>query len=117
MAKKSKIKESIFCYWCLVYEEELLKNTEIDRTKGCINKVLISELNKRKYQQSIFLEIENNRTGILETGTEVNFLDIQNYINDYKNKINRYEELLKYFNKNDEEVLLIGIKIKREKIQ
>lgn len=116
MVKKSKIKESIFCYWCSIYEEELLKNTEENRTEATINKVLISELNKRKYYQSIFLEIENNRRGILETGTEVNFLDIVSYIKDYKNKSNQYEKLLKYFDENDENVLLIGIKMKRDKI-
>ena len=116
MVKKSKIKESIFCYWCSIYEEELLKNTEENRTEATINKVLISELNKRKYQQSIFLEIENNRTGILETGTEVNFLDILNYIKDNENKSNQYGKLLKYFDEKNEDVLLIGIKMKRDKI-
>ena len=116
MVKKSKIKESIFCYWCSIYEEELMKSPGSDKTESCINKVLISELNKRKYQQSIFLEIENNKTGILETGTEVNFLDILNYIKDYKNKSNKYEELLKYFNEKSEYALLIGIKMKRDKI-
>lgn len=116
MVKKCKIKESIFCYWCSIYEEELLKSQESNKIESCINKVLISELNKRKYHQSIFLEIENNRTGILETGTEVNFLDIVNYIKDFKNENNGYEELLKYFNEESENVLLIGIKIKRDKI-
>ena len=115
MVKKSKIKESIFCYWCSNYEEELLKNTEENRTEATINKVLISELNKRKYQQSIFLEIENNRTGILETGTEVNFLDILKYIKDKENKSNQYGKLLKYFDEKSEDVLLIGIKMKRDK--
>ena len=28
MVKRSKIKESIFCYWCTIYEEELLKTKE-----------------------------------------------------------------------------------------
>lgn len=116
MVKKSKIKESIFCYWCSIYEEELQKNTEESRAEAIINKVLISELNKRKYQQSIFLEIENNRTGILETGTEVNFLDILNYIKDNENKSNQYGKLLKYFDEKSEDVLLIGIKMKRDKI-
>ena len=116
MVKKSRIKESIFCYWCSIYEEEMLKTEGNNKIESCINKVLISELNKRKYHQSIFLEIENNKTGILETGTEVNFLDIISYINDYKTKSNKYEELFKYFNEESENVLLIGIKIKRDKI-
>ena len=45
-----------------------------------LNKVLISELTKKKYYQSVFLEIENNKGNILETGTEINFIDILKYI-------------------------------------
>lgn len=116
MVKRSKIKESIFCYWCTIYEEELLKTKEKEEIEPIINKVLISELNKKKFQTNIFLEIENNKTQILETGTEVNFLEIIDYINEYKNKTNQYEKLLKYFDEKNEEVLLIGIKMKREKL-
>ena len=71
MIKNSKIKESIFCYWCTIYEEELFKAKEIE---NMVNKVLISELNKTKYQKRVFLTIENNKTQILETGSEVNFI-------------------------------------------
>ena len=47
MIKNSKIKESIFCYWCTIYEEELFKTKEIE---NIVNKVLISELDKTKYK-------------------------------------------------------------------
>lgn len=114
MVKRSKIKESIFCYWCTIYEEELVKTKEIE---PIINKVLISELNKKKFQTNIFLEIENNNTQILETGTEINFLEIIDYINEYKNATNQYEKLLKYFDNKNEEVLLIGIKMKRDRFE
>lgn len=117
MVKRSKIKESIFCYWCTIYEEELLKTKEREEVEPIINKVLISELNKKKFQTNIFLEIENNKTQILETGTEINFLEIIDYINEYKNKTNQYEKLLKYFDEKNEEVLLIGIKMKRERLE
>ncbi len=116
MVKRSKIKESIFCYWCTIYEEELLKVKEKEKIEPIINKVLISELNKKKFQTDIFLEIENNKTQILETGTEINFLEVIDYINEYKNKVNQYEKLLKYFDEKNEEVLLIGIKMKRERL-
>lgn len=115
MVKRNKVKESIFCYWCTIYEEELVKTKENEQIESCINKVLISELSKKKYRQSIFLEIENNRTQILESGTEVNFLDIADYINDYKNDKNKYEEISKYIEPKDDDVLLIGLKIKRNK--
>lgn len=115
LVKRSRVKESIFCYWCSIYEEELLKARENEKMEVFVNKVLISELEKKQYQQSIFLEIENNRSPILETGTEVNFLEILNYINEYKNEKNKYEELYQYFNNAEDDVLLIGIKMKRDK--
>ena len=62
MIKHNKIKESIFCYWCTIYEEELFKSNDVE---SVINKVLITELDKTKYKETIFLTIENNRTQIL----------------------------------------------------
>ena len=113
MIKNTKIKESIFCYWCSIYEEELMKAKELEKIDIFINKVLISELEKTKYQQRIFLTIENNRTQILETGTEVNFIEIIDYINEHKNEKNGYEKLYEYLDKESDDVLLVGIKINR----
>ena len=113
MIKSTKIKESIFCYWCSIYEEELMKAKELENIDIFINKVLISELDKTKYQKRIFLTIENNKTQILETGTEVNFIEIKNYINEYKNETNQYEKLYEYFDKESDDVLLVGIKMNR----
>lgn len=110
MIKNSKIKESIFCYWCTIYEEELFKAKEIE---NMVNKVLISELNKTKYQKRVFLTIENNKTQILETGSEVNFIEIANYIEEMKNEKNQFKKMYKYFEQGDDDVLLVGIKMKR----
>lgn len=115
MVKNTKIKESIFCYWCSIYEEELIAAKELENIDVFINKVLISELNETKYQKRIFLTIEDNKTKILETGTEVNFLEIANYIEQQKNVDNQYEKLYQYFDRQSEEVLLIGIKMDRMK--
>ena len=114
MIKKTRIKESIFCYWCSIYEEELLKAKEIENIDVFLNKVLISELNNKKYQKRIFLSIENNKTQILETGTEVDFIEIINYINEEKNERNQFEKLFKYFDKESDDVLLVGIKMNRQ---
>ena len=116
MIKNSKIKESIFCYWCTIYEEELFKTKEIE---NIVNKVLISELDKTKYKSRVFLTIENNKTQILETGTEVNFIEISNYIEEMKNERNQFEKLSKYFEQADDYVLLVGIKWRKksEKLQ
>ena len=93
MIKNSKIKESIFCYWCTIYEEELFQTKEIE---NMVNKVLISELEKTKYKSKVFLMIENNKTQILETGTEVNFIDIVSYIEEMKNEKTQFEKIYKY---------------------
>ena len=108
--KNNKIKESIFCYWCTIYEEELFKSNEIE---SVINKVFITELDKTKYKETIFLAIENNTTQILETGTEVNFLEVSNYIEEMKNEKNQFEKLDKSFVECNDYVLMIGMKIKR----
>lgn len=113
MIKNNKIKESIFCYWCSIYEEELMKSKEIEEMEVVINKVLISELEKGRYQKRIFLTIENNKTEILQTGTEINFIEILDYIDEQKSKQNEYEKLYKYFDKQCDDVLLVGIKINR----
>lgn len=112
LIKNKRVKESIFCYWCTIYEEELLaKKKEIE----CIvNKVAISDLTKDKYQRRVFLTIEDNNTQILETGTEVNFIEIADYINENKNENNQLEKLYKYFDRGDDDVLLVGIKMNRE---
>ena len=106
MVKKTKIKESIFCYWCSIYEEELIKKQQ---KENILNKVLISELTKGEFQQSIFLEIEDNTTPIIENGTKIIFLEIKNYIKEYNNKKNQLKKIEKYFI-DEKDVLLLGIK-------
>ena len=113
MIKNTRIKESIFCYWCSIYEEELVRAKDLEDIDVFINKVLISELNETKFQKRIFLTIENNRTQILETGTEVNFIEITDYIDELKNENNQFEKLYKYLDRNSEDVLLVGIKKKK----
>lgn len=112
--KSSKIKESIFCYWCTIYEEELFKSNKIE---NIVNKVLISDLTKTKYQKRVFMTIENNTTQILETGTEVNFIEIADYIEENKNERNKFEKLYNYFERGNEETLLVGIKMNRAQIE
>lgn len=113
MIKNTRIKESIFCYWCSIYEEEFMNAKESENIDILINKVLISELEKSKYQKRVFLTIENNKTQILETGTEVNFIEIIDYIKEKKNEKNEYEKLYEYFDKDSDDVLLVGIKMNR----
>ena len=110
--KNSRIKESIFCYWCLIYEEEISDKKIHPEGDIFLNKVLISELTKKKYYQSVFLEIENNKGHILETGTEINFIEILKYLKE--ESCEGCEELKNYFEKMQDYVLLAGIKINRK---
>ena len=90
-----------------------MKAKELENIDIFINKVLISELDKTKYKKRIFLTIENNKTRILEEGTEVNFIEIASYINERKNNENQYEKLNKYIAQENDEVLMVGIKMNR----
>ena len=112
--KNSRIKESIFCYWCTIYEEELIQTKDLGDVDVIINKVAISELKKSRYQESIFLTIENNRTPILESGTEVSFIEIRDYIEDKKDEYDELVKLYEYFDRASNDVLLVGIKMKQE---
>ena len=110
--KNSRIKESIFCYWCLIYEEEISDKKIHPEGDIFLNKVLISELTKKKYYQSVFLKIENNKGHILETGTEINFIEMLKYLKE--ENCEGCEELKNYFEKMQDYVLLAGIKINRK---
>ena len=109
LVKKTKIKESVFCYWCLLYEEEILNNQKEIKPNNYTNKVLISELEKKKYYQSIFLKIDNNISKLIERGTEINFVDVKKYIIEKKLE-KEYLEILECFNQDEDYELLVGIK-------
>lgn len=91
--KNSRIKESIFCYWCLIYEEEISDK-------------------KIHPEGDIFLNIENNKGHMLENGTEINFIEILKYLKE--ESCEGCEELKNYFEKMQDYVLLAGIKINRK---
>ena len=109
LVKKTKIKESVFCYWCLLYEEEILNNQKDIKPNNYTNKVLISELEKKRYYQSIFLKIDNNISKLIESGTEINFVDVKKYIIEKKLE-KEYLEILECFNQDEDYELLVGIK-------
>lgn len=115
IVKKDRIKESIFCYWCLIYREEINNLEDKSQIKNnFLNKVLISELERERYKNSIFLEINNNNTNIIKYGTEVHFIDFFKYIEKNKNKSKEMAKWLKYIDKDSEDLLLIGVKLNKE---
>lgn len=107
--RKDKIKESIFCYWSLLYEEKF-KNFEESEFTSVINKVRITETENEKYKHSVLLEIKDNKWGILECGSTIHLVKFQKYLND--KKIEKSTLTSEWYNCIDEEnddVLFIGI--------
>ncbi len=107
IVKNSRIKESIFCYWSLIYEEELSKKSLEKKEELFLSKVIISELTRKNFYQSVFLKIENNKLDIIPKGTEVDFIDVNRFIIE-NGKIQKYKEILECFNGLEEYVLLVG---------
>ena len=107
--KKDKIKETIFCYWCLLYEEALKQNKQEHAMASIINKVIISEIGIERYKNSVFLEIKDNNEHILEHGTEIHFMDFIKYIQKNKSSENQLGQWLKYIEPNNDDIFMIGI--------
>ena len=104
IVEKNKRKESIFCYWSLIYDEEIKKHCiELD------SKVIITELEIKDDKSSILLEIENNNTEILKHGTVVYFVDFIKYLKNNKN--DKYKNIIDYLENSKKTTLLIGIKL------
>lgn len=112
--KKDKIKESLFCYWCLLYEDQLRKSKEDMNMATIINNVVISEVGMERYKNSVFLEIKNNDLDILTHGTEVHFIDFIKYIEKHKNKNNNLSEWIKYIDKDSEDILMMGVVLNKD---
>ena len=112
--KKDKIKESLFCYWCLLYEEKIKERKQDLNMTTIINNVIISEVGMERYKNSVFLEIKDNITGILENGTEIHFIDFIKYINYHKSKKNNLEKWNKYIENDSEDILMIGVVLNKD---
>lgn len=104
-----RIKESIFCYWTLIYEEEF-KGKENMEMSNIINKVTIDELEvEEEHKKSVYLTIKNNNSGILEYGTEIHFIEFEEYIRKYENGSKSLVKLQNKINSNDDEILLLAV--------
>ena len=62
-----------------------------------------------RYKKSVFLEIKDNTSKILENGTEVHFIDFIKYINNYKGDDNSLEKWNKYLSEESEDILMMGV--------
>ncbi len=109
MIRKDRIKESIFCYWSLLYDEKFKDYNESDFT-SIINKVRITETENETYKHSVLLEIKENKWGILEYGSTIHLVKLAKYLNDKAiNKSNLTNKWKDYIKKDNQDVLFIGI--------
>lgn len=92
-----KIKESIYCYWNIIYEQE---KTKFKKDRALSKNIYIRELNIEKYKKEISLEIDNNEKNILKNGSQICFIEIENYLKENNQKLEYSEYLTKFSNLN-----------------
>ena len=112
--KKDKIKESLFCYWCMLYEEKFNELQDDVNMSTIINNVVISEIGMERYKNSVYLEIKDNALNVLKNGTEVHFIDFVKYIENNKSKENNLEKWMDYIDKECDDILMIGVVLNDE---
>lgn len=100
MIKGGKIKETIFCYWSLLYEEYSNFNGNKVPHKVSITEKLIQE-NKK----NIVLTIDKE----LNYYTEICLVEIKKFLEDKTKENSNLEVLKDYFNNNDKDILFLGI--------
>lgn len=109
MIRKDRIKESIFCYWSLLYDEKFKYYEESEFT-SIINKVRITETESEDYKHSVLLEIKENKWGILEYGSTIHLVKLQKYLKDKTIKKSKLtNEWKKYLEEGNQDVLFIGV--------
>lgn len=109
MIRKDRIKESIFCYWNLLYDE-MFKRYEESEFTNIINKVRITEMESEQYKHSVLLQIKENKWGILENGSTIHLIKFTKYIDDRLSEEYTFaKEWKKYIEQENEDVLFIGI--------
>ena len=109
LVKKDKIKESIFCYWSLLYDE-LFKHYDVSEFTSVINKVRITETESEEYKHSVLLQIKENKWGVLECGSTIHLVKFAKYLQDNSiKKSNFINEWKKYVEDENEDVLFIGV--------
>lgn len=100
MIKGGMIKESIFCYWSLLYEEYSNCNRNKVPHKVAITEKLIEE-NKK----NIVLTMDKD----LNYCTEICLVEIKKFLEEKIKENEKLKGLMNYFNNNDKDILFLGI--------
>ena len=99
--KAGKIKETIFCFWSLLYEEYLKNNQK--EFKSTLRKAIISQKVENKNQNSIKLILDKE----LDYYADINLVEIRKIKFESDKKVERWLEDLEI---NNDDILFIGIK-------
>lgn len=100
MIKGGMIKESIFCYWSLLYE----KYSDYNRNQ-VPHKVSITEKLIQENKKSIVLTIDKD----LNYYTEICLVEIKKFLEQKTRENNKLNGLVECFYSNDKDILFLGI--------
>lgn len=100
LIKGGKIKESIFCFWSILYEE-YLQNKE-NNSENVIQKAIITQILSEENISNLLLTIDSK----LNIYAEVRLVELKKYLE--KNKIERWLGSLEI---KDNDILFIGKKM------
>lgn len=95
LIEKNKIKESIYCYWNLLLEQQEKKHNNEIHTKASI-----VELQKGNFNNTILLQLDINDTK--RKTTQIQLIDISKYLMYNFDEVNYIEE------KINDKILFIG---------
>ena len=101
MIKGGKIKETIFCYWSLLYEEFL--KSEKRKNNDIAKKAIITQVTSDKSSSCIVLTLNAE----LNYCAEINLIEL----NEFCKKYSFYEGWVKSLGVKDEDILFIGKKM------
>ena len=109
MIKKDRIKESIFCYWNLLYNERF-KGYEKSEFMSVISKVKITEIVNQDYKHTVLLEINDNKWEVLKRGSTIQLVKFVKFLN--SNTIEKSEltkEWSRFVDEENQDVLFVGV--------
>ena len=107
LVRKNRIKESIFCYWCLLYDEKFKGNQEKQYTT-ITNSVKIIERESEACKNTVSLNVEENQWGVLKYGSDIHLVKFQKFLEQEKENdvISRWKN---YLLDDSQDVLFVGI--------
>lgn len=101
MIKGGKIKESIFCFWSLLYEEYLEKHKDSEKSE--LKKAIITQVDSEENSSNLILTLNDK----LNYQAEINLVEL----NQFAKKNKEYERWVKGLEIENDDILFIGRKM------